>query len=208
MSELAKAQAEREPLAAERAERKMKAIPVDSLRVQLNDLLGEALHTKRRGKRIRLVLEAASAFAAPASEVSACRRGCAFCCALPQTFITSAEARLLAGHSGRPMQAPERSIPVKDALAGGLAEAAKTMLPRFPGVPCSFLVGSECSVYEHRPVTCRIHMNMDDDPLLCEVDPDRPAKVPYLDGKRLINAALTLQADEYLADIRDFFPPL
>lgn len=206
MSELSEAQANREPLAAERAEKKLKAIPVGDLRVQLDRLLEEAYRTKRAGKRIRLILEAASTFAEPAMAVSACRRGCAFCCALPQTFITSAEARLLAAQTARPMQKPTRSIPVKQVLAGGMAEAAKHVFRQFPGVPCPFLIDNECAVYEHRPVVCRTHMNMDDDPLLCEVDPERPAKVPYLDSNGLLRAAWTLQADEFLADIRDFFP--
>lgn len=194
--ELIAAQIEREPIAAERAQQKVKNTPTVQAMKEASDLMHQASRTPRRGKRIRLILEAASAYVAPMRAVAACRRGCSHCCTAPTIPISRAEAEHLAKGTGRQLQEPVHKISKRESC-------------RFPSLdmPCSFLVGNECSAYEHRPIICRSHMNLDDDPLLCQVLPDRSANVPYLDARGFMNVTTDLLIDETFADIREWFPP-
>ena len=189
---LAEAQAARGPVALARAKAAVASLSGRGRDAGAAELLRGAQKAARRGKRIRLILEAGSAWVAPLAPLAACREGCAACCHLP-VAITSAEAQLLSQASGRPVETP-----VGAALASG---------PRSgPVGPCPFLAGERCGVYADRPLACRLHMNLDADALLCQVVPGRPAQVPYADTRRMLAYALALQADEVLADIRDFFP--
>lgn len=84
---------------------------------------------------------------------------------------------------------------------------AQQMLQRLPiPSPCPFLVRKACSVYEHRPVACRVLVNLDDDDLLCRHAPTYSAEVPYADARAIKALALAAQASSEFADIRDFFP--
>ncbi len=202
-ADLAARQQAREPIAFERAERKM--AKVKPAIVEAAGLFRSASRASRPTKRIKLVLEAASAWAAPIAKVSACRRGCAHCCYIP-VVITSAEARLLSSHTGRPLRQVDGvrvntlTTTEGEARANMMAEGAE-----FVGKPCPFLRGGECSVYDIRPLACRTHFNLDDDALLCERVEGHPASVPYVDTREVWAASLTLQPQEVLADIRSFF---
>ncbi|MFD1043225.1 hypothetical protein [Pseudoxanthomonas kaohsiungensis] len=91
-------------------------------------LLKKASKAARPGKRIRLILEAASTWAAPAMAMAACRRGCSHCCTLPSIAITSAEARLLASVTGQAMELPAGAVPVQALVTDPGAAAAATAL--------------------------------------------------------------------------------
>lgn len=203
---LAEAQAARAPEALGRAE-----AAIASLKGRGGDggaaaLLRGAQKASRRGKRIRLILEAGSTWVAPLVPLAACREGCAACCHLP-VAITSAEASLLSQASGRPAATPSSSQSVAELVADPAAAAALASGPAAGAVgPCPFLAGDRCGVYAVRPLACRLHLNLDADALLCQVVPGRPAQVPYADTRRMLAYALALQTDEVLADIRDFFP--
>jgi Fe-S-cluster containining protein len=173
----------------------------------VRSLLRRAAVVPRPGKRIRLVLEAADAFAAPFSRVAACRRGCAHCChqAVP---ITGAEARLLSQATGRPLASPENAMPVR-ALIEETPQQAELRIaarpPARPG-PCPFLVDDECSAYAQRPLTCRTHISLASSDLLCRVVPGHPVGVPYADATLVRALGLAILEHESIADIREWFP--
>lgn len=94
---------------------------------------------------------------------TACRSRCSACCHLP-TMLYEQEAAALSKASGRTMASlPPR--PPHEALA-----AAKP----FFGIPCPFLKGERCSVYEVRPLICRLHHSLNEGPEAC--DTTRPAE--------------------------------
>lgn len=72
--------------------------------------------------------------------------------------------------------------------------------------PCPFLVNDACSIYEARPMACRLLLNLDDDALLCQSIPGQAVPVPYANSDQLKTLYLMAQVALPLADIRDFFP--
>ena len=204
--QLIEAQRERATIAMERAQCKLDRLPATTPKVG-STLLAKAHKTPRMTKRLRLIHQAVDAFVADPAAVSACRRGCSHCCRLPSIPITSAEARLLAQRTGRTVQEPTYRMAIRDLIAGQEQVFAADGEARYAGTACPFLVNDACSVYEDRPTVCRTHMNMDDDPLLCEVVPGHPANVPYLNTIPLQAQVMMLQQDECLGDIRGFFHP-
>lgn len=200
-AELIAAQREREPRSTAIAEAKVAATTLHARPIE--DALRKADRTPRPGKRIRLVLQAADAWADQLAPIAACRRGCDHCCHIPLA-VTTAEARLLAQVSGRAMSMPASATPLQN-----LDEAMALRLSANGGHdagPCPFLQAGMCSVYDHRPVACRTHFNPDDDELLCRVVPGHPANVPYANSVHIVVACLLRQPDESMADIREFFP--
>ena len=88
---------------------------------------------------------------------TACRAGCAHCCRLP-TLIYEHEAVVMAEASGHEMvRPPYRSR--EEVLTASLT---------YYGHSCPFLIDSKCSIYEHRPVVCRVHHSLNDDESNCE----------------------------------------
>jgi hypothetical protein len=171
---------------------------------KVRELIALASRTPRQGKRIRLILEAASTWAQPFAAESPCRRGCASCCHLP-VVITSAEARALATATGRPMHAPADALTVREFTEGADAARLRDGV-QHAGVPCPFLVDSACSVYESRPTVCRTHLSLAPSALLCQVVPGHPVNVPYADATRIRAYGLMLMIEDVMADIREFFP--
>lgn len=77
------------------------------------------------------------------------------------------------------------------------------------GTPCTFLAAGRCSIYEHRPISCRLQINVDVDDLLCRLVPGEAITVPYLDTRtEKVASLLILGANARIADIRDWFPTL
>ncbi len=80
-----------------------------------------------------------------------------------------------------------------------------------PHNPCTFLKDGECSIYENRPLACRVHFSLDVDAMLCDVSSQQPWPVPYLNTLQWQTAMLKVMeasADDVpkLGDIREFFP--
>ena len=75
------------------------------------------------------------------------------------------------------------------------------------GVPCTFLVDNQCSIYANRPMACRYQFSVDDDDLLCRLVPGQPIRVPYLNlqGEQAAYAS-AMGYNARMADIRDWFP--
>ncbi len=74
------------------------------------------------------------------------------------------------------------------------------------GMPCTFLVDGKCSIYKHRPLVCRMLVNMDSDERLCKVIPNYSVPVPYLNNVNFNILYADLLGKKNLADVREWFP--
>ena len=125
---------------------------------------------------------------------SACKSGCSYCCHI-SALICETEARVLAKASGRKMKAVT-GVPGPE------------IVQKWVKVPCPFLVKGRCSVYEDRPITCRLLYNMADSPEQCDTRiPSEDSYVPLLNLQQLQEGFYFAFANENWGDIRDFFPP-
>jgi Fe-S-cluster containining protein len=126
---------------------------------------------------------------------SACRSGCSHCCNIA-AVITQTEAEALAKASGLKMVKTKRDVPTVE------------MRMKWFKVPCPFLVKGQCSVYNDRPLACRLLFNMSDSPHFCNTNiPPEESHVIMLNLKELEDGYLKAFLNENWGDIRDFFPP-
>lgn len=154
-------------------------------------LLDTARKAPTAGKRVFWLARAADALSRTYGPVAACKAGCAHCCHIP-VKITHAEAVAIGKAIGR------TPAPV-DSHQPAMANVFE---------PCTFLVNSRCSIYESRPAVCRVHMNMDEDDLLCRLVPGASIPVPYLDTTPLVMVQVETASvgASRPADIRQWFP--
>lgn len=141
---------------------------------------------------VRLVDRVSDAIAPSA----ACARGCSHCCHR-SVGVSAHEAELISEFTGRPIRNMERT-----AVPMTVAEDA-------PREPCPFLRDNACSIYEHRPVACRINFNISDDAFFC--DPSTApegSQPPQMRLDALLMAYAMVFLKQPLADIRSFFSPL
>ncbi|EEF24185.1 conserved hypothetical protein [Ricinus communis] len=129
----------------------------------------------------------------------ACGSGCSYCCHM-NTIIYEHEAKRLAEVSGRKMTAvPYR--PPNVVFSEGM---------QYNFMPCPFLVADKCSVYDDRPLVCRVHHSLSNDASDCDpfgdglgrpqmYDPDI-IEVPY----KLLNDSANPM--EPMGNIAEFFP--
>jgi Fe-S-cluster containining protein len=143
-------------------------------------------------EKLQKLRQLADEMAALAADQAACRKGCTHCCHIPVALVQS-EANLIAKAIGRPAK-----------------QLVKSSSPESRGygyhMPCPFLKDNACQIYEDRPLSCRIHFNLDDDALLCELRTDSTVPVPLLDMTTLQMVYMRLTAGDKIGDIRDFFP--
>jgi len=154
--------------------------------------------------------------AATKTGVAPCKTGCAHCCH-QSVQMTRAEAEEIARVSGREIStAPARSYALREmlrdedgeellALREGAAQA-------YTGKPCPFLNASKaCSIYEARPLTCRLHLSLADDDGPCKLSGEQGGQtgawVPYVDvTMRQVASLSVLGLNQVIADVRDWFP--
>ena len=156
--------------------------------VRLTALL-ESDDSKKR--KLRGPLGLADKIAAAVAPHAVCKKGCTHCCHIP-VAMTQTEANLIAEQIGRIAQ----PVPPSDAQVSGREYGYH--------VPCTFLKDGNCSIYERRPFACRVHLNLDDDKLLCRLLPGIPVPVPYFNSTHLRRAYVEICDSEALADIRQF----
>jgi Fe-S-cluster containining protein len=146
--------------------------------------------------KLQEVLRTADEILDHAGQYAACARGCGHCCHV-HVPIADFEAQFIADRIGIKPMALERSIPHNRMEYSGQT-------------PCPFLENGECSIYEARPLTCRMHLNFDVDPYWClHENWNKPeAVIPRPDISPLMEAYYLLagKAKPVVADIRDFFP--
>lgn len=122
-----------------------------------------------------------------------CRRGCSACCHMA-VGMGSIEAQRIALKTGRQPQVPPPYVDTRVNVS------------RYTGVPCPFLKENICTIYDVRPLACRIHHSLMDDAEPCNTKTNPGAKVASLNHQHFDVAAALLMADEPFGDIREFFP--
>ena len=192
---LPQAQRERLPQAQAHAERAADRVNADlAPRMPEFRQRFSALQTGPDSKMRRLVKIRALAddMGAAAADHAACRKGCSHCCHIPVAML-QVEADLI----GRAIGVTPRQL-------------KKSVSPEERGfgyhMPCPFLKDNACSIYEHRPLSCRVHFNLDADPLLCELLPEVTVPVPLMNMTPVQTVYIATLRNEKLGDIRDFFP--
>ena len=131
----------------------------------------------------------------------ACGIGCSDCCRM-NTMIYEHEAIRLAEVTGRKMVRLAYR-PIKEVFAQGA---------KFNGQPCPFLREDKCSVYEDRPLVCRTHHSLLDNPTSCNMDipPAKQTRPPMYDPDLLEKPYIELNVKHNPAEpwgnIAEFFP--
>jgi len=133
-----------------------------------------------------------------AGPLVACARGCAHCCYV-SVPISRAEAAYIGERIGVAPVDIQTSLH-RDEKSFSYA------------TPCTFLRNDECTIYEHRPMTCRSHFSFDRDNYWCRHENwEKPgAAIPKPNFTILRDAYMAASARKgerpVFADIRDFFP--
>ena len=137
------------------------------------------------------------AFLPPELTNFTCRQSCGHCCRQSSIQIEEADALLLASVTGRSVN---------------YAPVAKS---QWQGKACVFLdANNNCSVYSHRPLTCRASLSLDD-PDRCRTEESRKM-FPIQTVFEALTVGIkkdAVLAERYIssrgkeADIREFFPP-
>ena len=158
-------------------------------------LAGSALPLDRKVIRLREIADKVGAAIAP---FTPCRKGCSACCHKP-ALISEMDAMLISEATGKPLAAPRR---VFDVTAG--EEARRSFFAPYAGTPCPFLKDDACSIYEHRPIVCRVHHSLEATPAPC----DQPTRnVAALDLTPIYATELRMAGPLMVwSDIREFFP--
>lgn len=147
-----------------------------------------------RAKMHRL-FEAADKISKAILPYSACKSGCSYCCHIATT-ITSTEAEALGKASGR-----------KPRKLSGKVKA-EVSREQWHTTPCPFLKAGRCSVYNDRPMACRLMQNIADSPYFCDTAiPSKESLVTSVNLNQLHAAYAATYMNDTWADIRDFFPP-
>lgn len=131
------------------------------------------------------------------SEKVTCSNGCAHCCRQSTILIDEIDAEVLAANTGRKIS------------------SASPTNRKWQGIACPFLNEvDQCSVYEIRPLTCRMSLSHDR-PIKCKTEEHRNMfDLPTL-NKAIFLDMLKPPLNEYLLksrggkerDIREFFLP-
>ena len=168
-------------------------------------LLGVAQRAPTSTARVLWLQRASDAWARPLQAVSACRQGCSHCCHIP-VALTDVEARLIGERIGRTPAVPPHAPRGEAALGQAQVPGAPADDAGYTD-PCPFLEQDVCSIYTHRPLACRVQLNMDADAALCVLREDGvPVDVPYADATTLKAAYWLAQPAARWADIRALFP--
>ncbi len=80
-----------------------------------------------------------------------CKRGCSYCCHVP-VGLTECEALYIQAKTGKTANLKNEKILTVETLKGA---------------PCTFLKNGECSIYEFRPITCRVFSSFEDPEIYC-----------------------------------------
>lgn len=179
-------------------------------------LIERALRANSPAARVHWLRQEAAILGQAMAPISPCRAGCSHCCYQGVTLAED-EARVIGKAIGRKVAepAPGRVLNVNDLLQGTPEESAERMakqrqwtVDEFNGKACTFLRDGACSIYEHRPIACRLHISVSRDDLLCRLVPGVAVEVPYVDARNEQQAyamAFPIERSR-LADVRDWFP--
>jgi Putative zinc- or iron-chelating domain len=169
---------------------KLAGLPAN-VRDNTRRLINTALEAPSGRKKVFWLHKAANTFTKVYATLAACKPGCSHCCHIP-VKLSELEAREIGAAIGR--------IPVPQQDHVALQATAYDN-------PCPFLVADQCSIYEHRPIVCKTHMNMDADDLLCRLSSGMETPVPFIDTRAFAMASILVAGEKsHWADIRQWFP--
>lgn len=164
---------------------------------ELRDALREGAPQEKVTRLTHSLADSVVAAVLKANPGASCKAGCGACCRQSLILIERADAELLSKESGRPIS---------------FVHTKKN----WKGVSCTFFdsVTASCSVYEHRPLSCRASISYDC-PTKCEsevtrqmiIQDDFYRELLALVGPDCIDAWRHSRGADADADIRDFFPP-
>lgn len=143
-----------------------------------------------RHSKLRQIFALVDKAAAVVEPLTVCSKGCAACCEIP-VDITDLEASYIERNTGRRMK-----LGVQSALT------------RHDTTRCPFLGDDNtCSIYQYRPLACRVYYTFDDPALCAELD---TTHMTYgTDSNALFKGSrqwiVDLNGAAPMADIRDFF---
>lgn len=165
-------------------------------------LFERAVKSPTVAKRVFWLRQAAERVQAKVMPVAACRSGCSHCCHVA-VLVSRPEAMTIAREIGAEIDrsAGRYSVQNTDDFGAQQAQLAKD----YAGSACPFLAGGRCSIYAHRPLACRLLINLDDDDLLCQSPSG--THTPMLDvmEHNVLNM-LALGVNQDFDDIRRWFP--
>lgn len=148
--------------------------------------------------RVRRMWRLADAWSEAIAPAAACTRGCNHCCHVAVAVFES-EAKSIA-------QELKVELARHPADHNGVHPTKEEFAQDFGyHRPCVFLRDGECSIYENRPLACRLQLNMDIDSLLCELHPGHVIEVPYANASSLHMLAAAMFFKDDVADIREWF---
>lgn len=126
---------------------------------------------------------------------AACSRGCSHCCNIAVMSFPF-EAERIGQHIGRAPQA-----------LTGIPDSPEAAVDAHNGEPCPFLKDHQCSIYEVRPLACRMHANIGDSPFFCDTSiPSEQTIVPSLDANAFWQGVVVTFGIDAHRDLREFFP--
>lgn len=166
-------------------------------------LIAQAAQAGSAAKRITWLRKAADAVQGAARTIAACKRGCSHCCHIG-VVISRAEATVIAKETGASLNPMAGALKLEEAASPA---AIKEQTDRAFGQPCTFLKEGQCSIYDKRPLVCRLLINLDDDDLLCRLIENHAPEVPYLNtmNHQVALVAIMGKHQDY-DDIRNWFP--
>jgi len=149
-------------------------------------------------KRITRAYQIIDALAAEVGKVALCKQGCSHCC-YQSVLIPLWEARRIAKFSGRKIN--------HIAGFGHDNDTPEQLRDRHCGTSCPFLTNGNCMVYPVRPFVCRLHLSVDNDVFVCDIQGNPGAPVAYYDfeGWKKLMTMMFLQKSTIFGDIREFF---
>lgn len=156
--------------------------------------LFQELQSKHHKKldALKKLRAAAHDFSTTATPVSACKAKCQHCCHIP-VALSQSEARLIGKQIQVQPLEPKESRWLRDKPYGYEH-------------PCPFLTATGCSIYADRPLACRVHLNMDQDDLLCQLIPGASVPVPLANASSFYMLYAKITEGDFMGDIREFFP--
>lgn len=144
-------------------------------------------------KRLQMLRSLADRVNNAVSPQAACKKGCDACCKI-QVEISAWEARLIGAELGLRVMEPSE---VEDSRARSLD---------LMGSACGFLKEGQCSIYESRPIACRLHHSLSDDASMCQMDvKPEESMVPAMNLVSLKAGYAVCSGSTRFNDIRDFF---
>lgn len=149
-----------------------------------------------KAKRMTEIADELAELVAPESP---CKKGCSYCCHMA-TMISSWEAEQIGKFLNK------KIVPITGYVPG--TGQREKLIDQFSGIPCPFLSNNECSIYQVRPFSCRMHLSMDNDSNCCDIIRKPSEIVPYFNFRPMEFAIvnLFLRNGCKFGDIREFFP--